>query len=327
MPIICNDHQEGEEGLRWIGATELRRLVSLDQAIATVDGAMRALSDQRSIAPPRWSMGLGDDAKMGLMPGALTDSGRFGVKVLSLFGTAARGGLPSHQGVMLLFDLANGRPLCAVDAAALTALRTAAATAVATRALAPAWCDSVAIIGCGDQAALHLDALAAILPLRRVFLWNRTRGKAERLAMSRHGNVELIVCDSPAAAVRDAEVVCTLTSSPAPLLHAHDVRAGQHVNLVGSSTAVPREVDDGLVARSRFFVDCRTHASNQAAELRSAIGRGLVDAGHVVGEIGEVLLGRVRGRADPDEVTIYKSLGHVVQDLAVADAAFAALVS
>lgn len=319
----ANEEGRGSDtGLRWIGAAELMSLVSMDQAIGAVNGAMRALSKGRLIAPRRWSMPLDETARMGLMPGALPDSGRFGVKVLSMFGSAARGPLPSHQGVMLLFDMADGRSLCAIDAAALTALRTAAATAVATRALARPESSSLAIIGCGDQAALHVQVLRTVLPLRRIFLWNRTRAKAERFAETLSGGVDILVCVSPETAVRDADVVCTLTSSPKPLLYGRDFHAGQHVNLIGSSTAGPREVDDVLVARSRYFVDCRDHALDQAAELKSAIDNGLVNTAHIVGEIGEVLLGHAEGRMSPDDLTVYKSLGHVVQDLAVADMAY-----
>lgn len=322
---IRDDQLSPTEGsLRWIGARELRELAGITDAMPAIDDAMRAHSLRQSIAPQRWTMPLGPSARMGLMPGALPGKERFGVKILSLFDQATRGDLPSHQGVMLLFDTQDGKPLCALDAASLTALRTAAATAVATRALARPDAETLAIIGCGELAPLHLAAMDAILPLRRVFIWNRTRERAEAFADRHAGRFDSVVCDSAAAAIRDADVVCTLTAASEPILHGRDFRPGQHVNLVGSSTVDAREVDDELVARSAYFVDCHRHALSQAAELRGAIDRGMVDEHHILGEIGEVLLGRIPGRRHDRDITVYKSLGHVVQDLAVAQIIYGA---
>ncbi|WP_329629317.1 ornithine cyclodeaminase family protein [Sphingopyxis sp.] len=309
-----------------IGAEELGGLVTIEAAMPAIEQAMRDLSQDEYIAPQRWTMALDRTAKMGFMPGALPSVGQFGIKVLSLFDAASRGDLPSHQGVMLLFDMNDGRPLCALDAAALTSLRTAAATAIATRALARPDSETLAIIGCGDLAQPHLAAMKSILPLRRVFIWNRTRERAEWFAEHHGKDMDVILCDTPADTVRDADVVCTLTSARAPILSGEDFRPGQHINLVGSSVAEAREVDGATIARSRYFVDSRSHALSQAGELRDAIERGLLGEDHISGEIGEVLTGRVGGRQNAEETTIYKSLGHVVQDLAVANLAYTAAI-
>ena len=309
------------EGLPFIGAAALSRLVSIEQAIPLVDVAMRYLSDGQVNAPERWAMPVSDDARMGIMPGAAPGIDRFGIKVLSLFDSQKRQGLPSHQGVMLLFDLSNGRPLCTVDGAALTILRTAAASAVATRALARPDSRSLAIIGCGDQARLHVAAIRNLMPIREVTLWNRTTAKAEEFGRRYLAGMAWRVCATPAQAADPADIVCTLTAAAEPILIGADLRPGQHVNLVGSSTAGPREVDDVFVARARYVADSREHALNHAAELQSAIANRLVTADHIVGEIGDVLSGRIEGRVSPDDITIYKSLGHIIQDLVVADAA------
>lgn len=319
------DGRRDDSTLRWISAAELPGLVSASAAMTAVEEAMCALSLQQSIAPQRWTMALDETARMGFMPGALPNIERFGIKVLSLFDPSARGELPSHQGVMLLFDMKTGRPLCALDAASLTAFRTAAASAVATRALARPDSATLAIIGCGDLAAPHLAAMAAIFPLRSVYVWNRTRSRAEAFAREHSERVDCVVCETPSDAARAADIICTLTSAPEPILDAKASRPGQHFNLVGSSTAEPREVADDLVVMSRYFVDSRSHALSQAAELRSAIDGKRVTEHHILGEIGEVLLQRVSGRTHADDVTVYKSLGHVVQDLAVANIAYAAL--
>ncbi|MET0309839.1 MAG: ornithine cyclodeaminase family protein [Sphingomonas sp.] len=319
--MVSTDVARAVDGLPWIGAEALLHRVAMGEAIACVDAAMRALSNGETIAPERWAMPVADHGRMGIMPGAAPFLSRFGIKVLSLFSAPARGDLPSHQGVMLLFDMADGRPLCAVDAAALTALRTAAASAVATRALARPQSGALAIIGCGGQAALHVAAMRNVLPICEVTLWNRTRATAEEFARAHLGGLSWRICATPAEAVAAADVICTLTAAAEPILAAGDFRPGQHVNLVGSSTLGPREVDDAFVVRSLYFADSREHALSQGAELRSAMANGLVRPGHILAEIGEVLSGEHAGRRTAEDITVYKSLGHIVQDLAVADAA------
>jgi ornithine cyclodeaminase len=243
---------------------------------------------------------------------------RFGVKVVSLSADAPSFGLPSHQGVMLLFDSGTGQALAALDCHALTRMRTAAASAVATRALARPDAKILALIGPGDLAGPHLDAITAVRPIEHVRVWGRAKDKAEAFAAGRR-NVR--VADSIEEAVRGADIICTLTSSSGPLLEGKWLEPGQHLNLVGSSLRSSREVDDETVRRGYFIADSREHALSQAGELRHAIEQRVVDQNHLKGEIGEVLSGKVPGRTSDDQITIYKSLGHAAQDLALAHAA------
>lgn len=326
LDVIAKQIAHGD-GLPFISRSDLPRLVSIDEAILLVDDAMRSLSDGRVDAPERWAMPVSSEGRMGIMPGAAPAIERFGIKVLSLFDGKNRAGLPSHQGFMLLFDLTNGRPLCVVDGTGLTLLRTAAASAVATRALARSNSRSLAILGCGDQARLHVAAIRAVLPISEVTLWNRSAGKAEEFGRQHLQGLAWRVCATPAQAVDPADIICTLTGASEPILMGADLRPGQHVNLVGSSTAGPREVDDALVARARYIADSRDHARSQAAELQSAIANGRVRPDHVAGEIGDVLSGRIPGRLASSDITVYKSLGHIIQDLLVADAAYRAWLS
>ena len=306
-----------------INAPALEALVSMPDAIAIVDAAMRDLSSGRVVSPQRTVMSVNPATRLGLMPGAMPDLGRFGIKVVSLSSDAPKYGLPSHQGLMLLFDDTTGRPLAALDTHALTRLRTAAASAVATRALARGNAATLAIIGCGDLAASHIAAISSVRPIRRVILWSRTRQNAQKLADGRRdvSHQETSVADDVEAAVAEADIVCTLTASPMPVLLGAWLKPGQHINLVGSSLRAPREADDEVVARGHFIADQRDHALAQAGEFCHAVEAGRVGTDHLKGEIGEVLLGRVPGRTGEDEITIYKSLGHVAQDLAVAEAA------
>ena len=312
-----------ENKLLVINRAAFEALVPMEDAIAIVDAAMRALSAGRVDAPQRTIMAVNPAMRLGFMPGAMSGIGRFGLKVVSLSSDAPRFGLPSHQGLMLLFDDATGRPLCALDCHALTRVRTAAASAVATRALARADAKTLAIIGCGDLAGPHVEAISAVRPIERVVVWGRDREKAAAFAETGAvvSGLKIDVADRVEAAAVEADIICTLTGSSTPLLEGAWLKPGQHVNLVGSSIRAAREVDDETVVRGYFIADSRAHALAQAGELCHAIEQGRVGEDHLKGEIGDVLAGRVAGRSGSGQITIYKSLGHVAQDIAVADAA------
>jgi ornithine cyclodeaminase len=207
-----------------------------------------------------------------------------------------------------------------MDAAQITAIRTAAASAVATRALARADASNLAMLGTGEQATTHLEAIACVRTLRTVRIWGRSAEKAEALARTQAARLALRieVCKTADEAVEGADIVCTVTASREPVLRGALLAKGAHVNLVGASRLDAREADDTVVTRSRFFVDSRTSARAEAGELRHAINAGLVDETHVLGEIGDVLNGKVPGRSGSDDLTVYKSLGIAAQDLAAA---------
>jgi ornithine cyclodeaminase len=212
-----------------------------------------------------------------------------------------------------------------VDAASITGTRTAAATAVATRALARRDAANLAILGSGEQAEAHLIAMVGIRPWKSVVVWGRNADKARDLA--RHCSQETGLAIETRAtaqeAVADADVICTTTSSREPILCGDWVRPGTHVNLVGASLIDAREADEALVMKSRFFVDYRPSTIPQAGELQAAFkGDTERASAHIRGEIGEVLNGVVPGRSDPNDVTVYKSLGIAAQDLAVGHAVY-----
>lgn len=304
-----------------VNAAGLCTLISMAEAIDLIGEAMQGLSGGDVMAPARWANHVADRGFMALMPGSTPLAGRFGIKVLSLFEPSARSGLPGHQGVMLLFDGETGRPLAVIDANALTGLRTAAASAAATRALARPDADILALIGYGEQAIWHARALPLVRPIREVRVWGRSEERAHAFAKRHLGHIpEVRIAPSVRSAVRGADIICTLTHAREPLLSGEWLEEGQHLNLVGSSTAAFREVDDELVRRSRLVVDARSNALVEAGELLHAIAAGIVDANHIHAEIGEILAGTKPGREGSAMITAYKSLGHVAQDLAVASA-------
>jgi ornithine cyclodeaminase/alanine dehydrogenase-like protein (mu-crystallin family) len=312
-------------GLLIVNGADVRRVLPLSECIEAVDRAMRALSDLRADVPLRTIMQLpGGRNFFGGMPGYLDDPRGLGAKVLTIFPDNAKRGLPSHVGLVLLFDTETGMPLAVMDAAEITAIRTAAASAVATRALARKEASSLAILGTGEQAATHLEAISKVRGLRTIRIWGRSHEKAERLAREAGARLSqtIEVARTAEEAVEGADIVCTVTGAPEPILNGAWLAPGAHVNLVGASGFVGREADDAVVSRSRFFVDSRATARAEATELKHAINSGVVTETHVLGEIGEVLTGGVPGRTSDQDITVYKSLGNAVQDLAAAHVAY-----
>ena len=300
-----------------LGGREIRELLSPTECIEVVARAMASVSRGGAALPLRIGARVpGRPALVASMPGYLDDPLSFGGKLIYvIFGQPP--GVPSHQGVVVLFDGQSGRPQVILDAHAITLERTAAASAVATRALARNDVERLAILGTGEQAAAHIRSLLLVRPFRRISVWGRSYERARALVerLSAPG-ISLHACKSAKEAVADADVVCTVTSSFEPILSGAWIRSGTHVNLVGASSVDAREADDELVKSARFFVDFRGSAMAQAGELSHAFNQNAgAMAQHIQAEIGEVLNG-APGRVSSEELTVYKSLGIAAQDLA-----------
>ena len=302
-------------------AAQVEALLDYPGCIDAMRAAMIALSSGERPQPLRQIWPVGDGEMWGIMPGDLSALSTFGAKLVSVFHDPERPGRTRHQGVVVAFDGVTGAVSCIADAEPITRIRTACATAAATDALALGDAAVLAIFGGGVQAEAHLRALPLVRPFREILLWGRSPDKARALAeaMSDIVGQPITPIADGAEAARRADVICTVTSSPEPVLFDDWVKPGTHINLVGSSMLGPVEIDSALVARARYVADYRPGALAQGAELAAARAAGAIDDGYAVLEIGEVLAGRIAGRERDDQVTIYKSLGHVAQDLAAAD--------
>jgi len=306
--------------MRFIDREEVARRLSYEMCIPIVRKAMIAFSRGETKQLLRSIIMLSEGRAFGIMPGALGAHAPFGAKILSVFQeNVARGG-QSHQGVVILFDPDTGAPVCVVHAGEITAIRTAAASAVATHALARADARRLAVLGTGEQAATHARAIAKVRRLESIAVWGRSPERARAIAqrMQAELGVPAAAARGVEEAVAQADIICTVTAAPEPILKGDWVRPGTHLNIVGSSLAGPAEVDNHLVARSRFIADSREGVLKQGAEFLRAKAAGLIGDDHIVAEIGQVLAGEIEGRRSPEEITAYKSLGHVVQDLASA---------
>ena len=306
--------------MRLIDRDEIARRLTYDLCIPIVREAMIAFSKGETRQLLRSILPLADGRLFGVMPGAMGGRAVFGAKLISVFqGNFARG-IQSHQGVVVLFDPDTGAPVCIAHAGEITAIRTAAASAVATDALARPDASRLALLGYGEQARTHARAIARVRKLSAITVWGRSAERAQAFAAEMQHELAAPITAAPSArvCVVDADIVCTVSSAKEPILEGKWLRPGAHVNIVGSSYAGPVEVDHDVVTKSRFFVDSREGVIAQGAEFLRARLDGLIADDHIAGEIGQVLAGAVPGRRSPEEITAYKSLGHIVQDLASA---------
>ncbi|MDH3606430.1 MAG: ornithine cyclodeaminase family protein [Acidimicrobiia bacterium] len=297
---------------------EVPALLPMSDCIQVVREALAALARDEGIQPLRPIMWLPEKVgALGMMPGYLADIDTLGIKTVTVFPGNAGTKYDSHQGSIMLFDGANGRLKAVIDATEITTIRTAAASAVATDVLARPDARVLAILGSGVQAGSHIDAMAAVRPIGEVRVWSRQPANADRLvALKAASGLTIRTVASVAEAVGGADIVCTTTASHDPVLTGDLLEPGMHINAVGSSVPFARELDTGVMTRSRLFVDRRESTLNEAGDFLIAQAEGAIDESHIVAEIGELLIGAAEGRGNDEEITLFKSLGLAVEDVA-----------
>ncbi|MCC6717317.1 MAG: ornithine cyclodeaminase family protein [Acetobacteraceae bacterium] len=309
--------------MRVLSGAEVASLVGVADLIAPIAAAMVEVSRGHVEMPLRSMVKLPGQNHMGIMAGHLGQPAGHGVKVLSLFPDNPNHGRSSHSGLFLLFDGTTGLPVLCMDAAVLTAIRTAAATAVASRVLARPGSAVLAILGLGEQAHSHIEAMRAVHPITRIIAWGRDRAKLAAFAEANATEVAARAAD----AVAQADIIVTATPARTPFLSAAMLRPGQHVNAVGASVAFMQELAADIVPATRFVTDYRPSLEPQAAEVIAARETGLIGPDHDIPEIGEIIAGTKPGRRGDDDITVYRSLGVAAQDLAAAHVILARAVA
>ena len=245
----------------------------------------------------------------------------FGTKLLFVLNDNPSRGLDSHQGQVILADGDSGQLRALLDASAVTAIRTAAVSALATRLLAREDAGVLAIVGTGVQARRHLESIPLVRRIRRALVAGRTRDQAQRFVtqMNRTVSVELSAADSTEAAVRASDIVVTVTDSPTPVVDRKWLRPGTHVNAVGASRPAAWEIDPHIYADAVAFCDRRESLQAEAGDYVQAVANGFIPGVDAVGELGELVAGQRKGRTSPDQITLFRSLGLAVEDLAAAE--------
>jgi ornithine cyclodeaminase/alanine dehydrogenase-like protein (mu-crystallin family) len=296
---------------------EVERLLDMEGCIEAMADALASLARGAVHVPLRFLVNPENEPSLiGLMPAHRAgDAPLYSLKTVCVFPDNPQRGLDAHQGTVTLFDGITGEVRALMNASAITAIRTAAVSAVATRLLAREDARELGVLGAGVQARSHLEALRLVRNFERVRIFSPTAEHAQSLAAE--AGAEAV--ETAEEAVRGADVVVTATSSVEPVLQRDWLQAGAHVNAVGGRPPMMRELDIATIADSAFFVDRRESAEAEAFDYRDALEAGAIGPDHIRAEIGEVLIGQKPGRSAPDELTVFRSLGLAVEDLAAAE--------
>jgi ornithine cyclodeaminase/alanine dehydrogenase-like protein (mu-crystallin family) len=318
MTTVAN----GASPVLFLGRQEIARLLSVAECIEVMADAISALArgevhqPLRLIVRPERAKGL-----LGLMPAYVGDATPiYGVKAGTFFPGNSAVGLDPHQGCVLLFSAETGALMSVMSASEITGIRTAAMTGLATRLLARPNASRLALIGCGHQAPWQLQAVASVRQLASVKVAARTLASAQAFVatVQRDHDFPIEATESIQAAVRDADIIVTVTSAAQPVLKRDWVAAGTHINAVGSSTPSHCEIEPQLMGHASLFVDRRESTLNESGDYLSAFRAGMVTPASLLAEIGELLTGQHVGRSSQDEVTLFKSLGMALEDVATA---------
>ena len=306
---------------RLLNADQVASLLSMDELIDAMKGALRRFSAGEVVQPVRTVLAAGDHELFGVMPALIRDPAAMGVKLVTVFGGNAGFGLPTHLATICLMSPHTGALVAVMDGTRITEARTAAVSAVSARVLARDDCSVMAIIGSGVQARSHLVAMEHVFELSEIRVWSPTPDHqyAFITEMEAETQTKIIGSDSADRAVNGADVVVLATSSAEPVVQSEWVASGAHVVSIGACRPNQREMDPALVRRGRVFVDSRAAALVESGDVVMGINDGQFTSSHIAGELGEVLAGTVEGRRSAREITIFKSLGLAVEDLVAAD--------
>ena len=306
-----------------LNSRQIKQLLSIVDCIELMADALSALARDevhqplRTIVRPANARGL-----LGLMPAYRGgEHGAFGLKAICVFPENPAQGKDAHQGAVTLFSRETGELLALMNASEITAIRTAAVTAVATRLLAREDAHDLAIIGSGVQARTHLPALACVRTIKRARVVARNFDHAQQFVDEMQPGFPFPIepVRENEEAVRGADLIVTATSSLEPVINKDWISSGAHVNAIGTHAPNSREIDGGTMAASRIFVDRRESALNESGDYLLAAKEGLVTPDSIVAEIGELLTGKKDGRTSESEITLFKSLGLAIEDVACAD--------
>lgn len=306
-----------------LSGPDLRRLVTMRKAIDLVGAAFQELSEGRALSPLRTPLVIRPEVATTLvMPAFVPGAAALGVKVVSVFVDNPGRDLPTITALVAMFDDETGQPLAIMDGAYLTALRTGAVSGAATEMLARKNATVLTVIGAGVQAMTQALAVAEVRSLRRVNVIARSRASQERFVATAERDwpelAPLLSIEADlAGAIREADIICTATTSAEPVFDDADVQPGTHINGVGSFTPTTREIPSATIARAMVVVDQREAALEEAGDLVIPLREGVIDPTHLSRELGDLRGGTVAGRVNDQQITVFKSVGNAIQDMVV----------
>lgn len=303
-----------------ISRDEVKKAITMEQAIETVKTAFEQLSRGRASVPIRTQLGVPlHDGVTLFMPAYLEQTDELGMKMVSVFSGNIEQGLPTITALVTLIDAETGLPTAIIDGTYLTALRTGAGSGAATDLLARTNASSVAVLGTGVQGRTQLRAVCTVRAIDKVYVYDKRDAAAEsfRDEMSEVVTAEIEIATSASRAVREADIVCTATTSKTPVFSDADLKPGAHVNAIGSFTPQMQELPGETVERCLLVVDSREAVWAESGDLIIPRDEGRISEASVHAELGEIVAGTKPGRTSDDQVTVFKSVGNAVQDVSV----------
>ena len=304
--------------MKIIEQEQVRQILQPGACIELMKEALAGLEKGVYAQPPRLITVMPNTAKFGFMPAYVGDY--FGAKVISAYAPNMGTEYPSHIGYVMLFESQHSTVAGMIEAGSITQIRTGAVSAAATDLLARRDAHRLALIGAGAQARSHLAAISQIRQITDVTVYDLYPEAAKRFQEEAQNvyQIPVTVCSSVREAVKDADIICTVTPSTEPLLYASMVKPGTHINAVGTFTPVTREISSDLMAACRLYTDQTEAAKRESGEYLIPLQEGLIGEDHIIGSIGELLLGRAAGRTDDSQITLFDALGLAIEDVACA---------
>lgn len=309
--------------IRILTHQDVQAALPMPQAVKAVKHAFAQLSAGQADVPLRTALDVPRHNGVTLfMPGYLSEDDTMALKIVSVFADNPERGLPLIHALVVVVDASTGAPAAVMDGTYLTALRTGAASGVATDLLARAQARVAGIIGAGAQGRTQLEAVCAVRSIQQAWIYDVNAERAERYAAEMGERLGLTVraAATPSQAVHRSDVICTATTSSIPVFDDADVQPGTHINAVGAYTPEMQEIPSQTVIRSKVVIDHHEAALAEAGDLLIPIERGLIGADHIHAELGEIVSGGKSGRESSAEITLFKSVGVAVQDVAAATA-------
>ena len=293
----------------------------MEECITIMENIFIQLEEDQAFNPLRSAMLIpGENGLLSMMPGYVNKQDIMGIKSVSVYPENANIGLESHQGSVTLFNALNGTPLAIMDAGQITAIRTAAVSGLATRILAKKNSKILAILGSGIQARTHIEAMTTILNLEEIRVWSKNKKNAKRLVEEQRKKyaIPFRPFDTVNEAIYNADIICTTTAAVEPILQGKYLMQGVHINAVGSSVRNTRELDGFAIKLSKLYVDKIESTINESGDFLMAKQEGTIDDNHIIGTLGEILTKQKKGRNNINDITLFKSLGLAVEDIATA---------
>lgn len=304
--------------MKIIEKEQVRKILQPKVCIDLMKEALIGLENGEYAQPPRLITIMPNTAKFGFMPAYVGDY--FGAKVISAYAPNMGTKYPSHIGYVMLFESAHSTVAGMIEAGSITEIRTGAVSAAATDALARKDAHALALIGAGAQARSHLAAIREVREITSVTVYDLFPAAAERFKadMEAKYQIPVTVCATVEETVKDADIICTVTPSKEPLLFASMVKPGTHINAVGTFTPATREASSDLIAASKLYADQVEAMKRESGEYLVPLREGLITEDHIVGSVGELLAGRIEGRTNDEEITLFDALGLAIEDVACA---------